>query len=307
MIKIYLDGAKFYGDQLTELSKGFVALGYEVTDFISEATLIYSNNPSNTRAQIVKDKLEGKLKPDVKLIFNMLDVPIHLLGNADFLSEMNDNKVILGAADAITSISEYTRDSVKKYYGFDSTVIYNPIKPITNLGIKDKPYFGCIVGRKMDPNKNVAAVIQALEILGIDEKQVLMVGAESIKWGNYCGVLSDENLNLVYNSCHFSFSMGEIEGLNLPVVEAMAAGCIPVVNSRLTTRQELLPSDLFPEYDYVEANPTSIALFIARYLQDNQAMELMKERLYSHYVDNLREKFTGKAVAQKIINLYEKL
>jgi hypothetical protein len=197
-MKIYCDGARFYGDQISRIEQGFRDLGYEITEFITEADLIYSNNPSDSRAQIIRDKINGKLKSNCKIIACILDVPVHLIKNENFLSEMNDIRMQLSLVDAVVSISQYTHDSVKKYYGFNSTVIHNPIKPITKLNLERKKSFGVIVGRKFDPNKNVIQAIHAMQILGVPECQVYMVGSESIGWGDFVGVQSDENLNKIY-------------------------------------------------------------------------------------------------------------
>lgn len=307
MIKVYLDGAKHISGQVNRIGEGFVELGCELTEFVGEADLIYSNNPSQTRTQIVRDKADGKLKPGAKLIFTVLDVPIHLWGVESFQKEIPQIIADLNEADAVCSISEYTRGMVKEKYGFDSTVIYNPIQPIYRSPYISRGTFGCSIGRRYDSNKGTSLWLNALQILGVPENQILIVGSESIPWGNYQGVLTDERLNEVYNSCHFSFSCSFVEGLNLPVIESMAAGCIPVILTRMTTREELLPSNRFPEYLDIEPDPVSIAKFIARFSQDNGAREDLTNRLISHYNNNLKEKFSGRSVAQKILNLYNTL
>lgn len=302
-MKVYLDGAKHLQGQLNRIGEGFVELGHEVTDFISEADLIYSNNPSPTRTQIVKDKNEGKLKPGAKLIWTVLDYPLHLEDTESFQNEIPQIKADLAAADAICSISEYTQKMVKERYGLDSTVIYNPQKPTKELNLP-RNYFGCIVGRKFDRNKNVSPVIQALQILGVPEEKVLMVGEESISWGNYCGVLTDEHLNEVYNSSVFCFSMGEVEGIGLSAIEAASVGCIPIINSKLTTREEFFQSGIFPEYLDCYADPISIAKFIARFYQDNGVGDEFRQRLLAHYDGNLKWKFNKVNVAKRILEVY---
>ncbi len=305
-MKIFCDGARFYGDQISRIEQGFVELGHEITYYIGEADLIYSNNPSPTRTQIVKDKADGKLKINTKLIFTILDYPEHIAHTESFQKEIPQIKADLAAADATCSISEYTQRMVKEKYGFDSAVIYNPKKPTETLN-SARNYFACIIGRKFDQNKFVTPVVHALQILGVPEEKVLMVGSESVGWGNYQGVLTDDNLNKIYNSCLFSFSMGEVEGLNLVPIEAASAGCVPVINSKLTTREELFPSSLFPEYNEVQPEPVSIAKFIARMTQNNGVYEEFRDRLYSHYKNSLEDKFQGINVARRIIELYKTL
>jgi glycosyltransferase involved in cell wall biosynthesis len=120
-------------------------------------------------------------------------------------------------------------------------------------------------------------------------------------WGDYCGVLNDENLNRVYNSVDFVLTLGAIEGLSLPTVEAMACGVIPVVHNRMTTRRELLPPEIFPEYNSVDMEPASVARFISRFTNDPAAMTEMKNRLRAHYQTNWAHKLTGRAVAERIL------
>jgi glycosyltransferase involved in cell wall biosynthesis len=306
MIKVYLDGAKHLQGQVNRIGEGFIELGHELTDFISDADLIYSNNPSPTRTQLVKDKADGKLKPGAKLIFTVLDYPLHLEGFQSFQQEIPLIKADLAAADAICSISEYTQRMVKEKYGFDSEVIYNPQKHTKNLNSFPRRYLGCIVGRKTDPNKNVAAVISALQTMGISEDWILMVGEENIGWGNYQGVINDENLNRVYNSCLLSFSCGIVEGLNLPAIEAASVGCIPVIHSQLTTREELFPSKFFPEYNTITNDPASIVDFIVKMLDNGRAGKFI-DLLTTHYKGNLEKKFDKVNVARRIVDIYSKL
>ena len=77
----------------------------------------------------------------------------------------------------------------------------------------------------------------------------------------------------------------------------MAAGVIPVICADMTTRRELLPPDLFPEYSSVEPEPASVARFIARFASDPAAMAEMKERLHTHYQKEWAHRLTGRAVA----------
>jgi hypothetical protein len=87
----------------------------------------------------------------------------------------------------------------------------------------------------------------------------------------------------------------------------MAAGTIPVVCNDMTTRKELLPPDLFPEYEDVAPTPISISRFVARYLGDNHEMLLMKARLHAHYLATWKDRVSPTAVAAAIVKVYEVL
>ena len=139
--------------QLPRIEKGFIELGHEITPYISEADLIYCNNPPYH--QEIKDKINGIVKG--KMIFNVLDIPEHIKNfNVDDLKDQ------LQYAHSVTSISNYTKKCVKKYCGINSDVIYNPIMPIFPVESKFKKYKYLFIGRVRDANKRNYLGIEAL-------------------------------------------------------------------------------------------------------------------------------------------------
>jgi glycosyltransferase involved in cell wall biosynthesis len=299
-MKIYTEGSRHWGGQVDRIDQGFQQLGHEVIKTISDADLVYINNPWFD--QIIEDKRLGRIRG--KIVMNVLDVPVHL-------KEYDPAKLAaqLGHADAVTSISQYTCGTLRRHCGLESYVIYNPIKRVYQApDLAEKPFFKFAhIGRRYDPNKRAAQAFAALQILGFTERDICLVGNEG-GWGTYLGVLSDQNLNIVYNSVQFVLCTSEIEGLGLPAVEAMACGAIPVVCKDLTTREELLPSSVFPEYLGVDAsNPVTIARFIEKFLKDEAAMTEFRYRLYFHYCNNLAHKLSGIGVAKAILSVYDRL
>lgn len=290
---IYLDGANCPNCQLPRIREGFEFLGHKVTDYITEASLIYSNNPSKTRTQILKDKINGKLKENVKLIFNVLDIPEWCFPNYD-LRELHQE---LLQADCVTSISKYVQGQLLRYFGLNSTVIYNPAKKINDdlrkNGIKKWPYRAMMVGRLGDPSKRAALGINALLMAGFKENEVAIVGSEPIGWGAYQGNVSDEKLNELYNSVDYVVMTSLGEGLGLPALEGVMGGAIPVVCHDLTTFNEFYPPE-FGNYP----NPYSIASFL---LKDKNLIDISKVR------ENIGDKLNYAHVAQKILEVYEKL
>lgn len=295
-MKVSLHGAVHWGSQLPRIEQGFVALGHEITPHSHEADLIYANN--GPYDQIILDECAGKTHG--KVILTLLDIPLHL-GKA---FDHDKIRAQLAQADAVTVISEYVQWQCREYLGLDSHIIYNPMKPVQRDPAARlancKPF--AHIGRRFDFNKRAALGVHALQILGYGPQDLFLVGNET-GWGDYCGVLSDEDLNHVYNSVDFTLCTSMVEGLCLPVLESMAAGAIPVVCNDMTTRRELLPPDLFPEYNAVDPAPESIARFIARYTSDPVAMAEMKDRLHIHYITNWAHKLTGRAVAERIVEV----
>lgn len=300
MMKIFCAGSRYHAAQLPRIEEGFRALGHEITECIDDASLVFSNNLWSD--QLITDKRAGRIKG--VYIQNVLDLAKHL---PDFPLEKAREQ--LSHADAITTISQYVQSDLRQRLGVESTVIYNPIKPITRLNHKAYPYRAMFVGRVNDSAKRTGVGAAALQILGFTEKEVVTVGDQIPHYGGtYWGVARDEILNLLYNSVDFVIlPSGQNEGLLLPMMEAAAAGVIPVICRDLSTREEFFPSSIFPEYLDAEATPQSLARFISRFLQDNDAMSEFKERIHSHYVKNWAEKLSGAGVARKILEVYERI
>ncbi len=291
----------FFAGQIDRIEAGFVALGHEITDHYHEADLIYINNPPFT--QVIRDKLAGNVRG--KLIFTVLDIPEHLFPRFDIAAL----KTELEHADAVCVISKYVQSQVKQYLRMDSHAIYQPIKPVTYNPQPRDPSRSLFVhvGRRSDSNKRFHLGVAALQLLGVHYQQLALVGNEPAGWGDYLGVLKDEHLNDVYNHVDFALTLGRIEGISLPTVEAMAAGVIPVVCNDMTTRKELLPPDLFPEYNDVESNPQSVARFIADFMNDRQKMDDMKMRLRAHFEDEWERKMSPVGVASRILDVYQSI
>lgn len=300
-MKVSCLGSRFFGGQIEGVEAGFRALGHEVTPYLSDAGLVYVNDIAHHK-QAVADKLSGALAG--KLVLNTQDLPFHLGANWDYEGCAR----LLAHADALTTISAYVQWQVKSRLGFDSTVVFQPIKPVRrDPAARQRPFPRFLsASRRSDFNKRYAIAAAALQLLGYTERDVALVGNEG-GWGDYLGVLSDENLNVAYNSADFVICVGKIEGLCLGVCEAMAAGAVPLVCNDLTTLDELLPADLFPEFRYCLPHPASIARFIAHYVNDDSGTRLanLRGRLHDHYRTTWQEQTSPAGVAGRILQAYE--
>lgn len=303
-MKIFTAGSTYYMAQLPRIDKGFTTLGHDLVEHMGDADLLYANDSSHYK-DILSAQYGGRLKPSARIIFNVLDIPEHLLPDYD----LEGLERMLSHAHAVTSISIFVQDQLIRYLSRGSHVIYQPIMPITHSPVSrpDRYTRYLSASRRHDPNKRFRLGVQALQLLGVNYGQLGLAGEDFANWGEYLGKLTDEQLNTAFNSVDFVLALGKVEGLSLNVIESMASGTIPIVLNDMTTRKELLPPDLFPEYDDVHPTPTSISRFVARYLGDNHEMLLMKARLHSHYLKVWKDRVSPVGVAQAILNVYERI
>jgi len=295
---IFTDGARFWGGQIDRIDEALLSLGYQLTQKIEEADLVYSNN--GPYDDIIERKDAGAIRG--KIILNVLDLAPHLV---DF--PMEKTRQQLAQADAVTCISETVQRDLKIRGGFDSTVIYNPMKPIgkTFSTMKSTALF---VGRVNDPEKRSLLGAEALRILGIASQNVITTGGEYPAYGGrYFGVATDQQLNDLYNGTEFLICPTRNAFLGLPILEACAAGAVPVFCRDLDIREEFFPSYLFPEYDRIEPTASSIAGFMWRLIAEPDTKEDLKKRLFSHHQNVLAEKLSPIGVAQRIIDVYKKI
>lgn len=299
-MKIATNGARHWGSQIPRIEDGFRALGHEITLYWHEADLVYSQND---HAQVVADKLAGRLKRGAKVVLTCLDVPTHIPG-----FDVKSLATQLAAADAVCTISAFGQWQVKTLLDLDSTVVYQPIKGVKrDPAARQQPFYRFAhCGRRVDENKRASLGVAALQLLGYTAQDLCLVGNEP-GWGDYLGVLSDQNLNVVYNSVDLVLCTSALEGLSLVPLEAMACGAVPVVCRDMTTRTELLPPDLFPEYDTVLPHPESLARFIASLVNDDSGTRLanLRQRLHDHYRTTWQERTSPAGVATRILQTYE--
>ena len=102
-------GAETPLSQVVRIRAGFTQLpDVVVTQDLAQADLIYMNNGPYTGVT------RSLVKPGAKLLFNVLDVPSHLLPPAgDFtFAKLQEWNTELRRADAVTAISQFTQGQV---------------------------------------------------------------------------------------------------------------------------------------------------------------------------------------------------
>ena len=293
-MKIFTSGARCVGSQIERIEEGFIKLNHEITSDITSADLIYVNNAWYD--DIIAAKQSGQIKG--KIVFTVLDLAPHV---PDF--PVQKLKEQLQYADHVCTISQFVQQDLKNRTGFDSTVIYQPIKNVYYTGIKKHNFKAMLVGRVNDPAKKARESIQALISAGFNGGDVVTVGREQPFYGgSWANSASDEVLNELYNSVDFVMCMSESEGMGLPALEAMAVGAIPVLPYNLTTREEFFPSQVFPEYTFVK-DSESAKDFMLTLMQNKEKMIEMKNRITKHFNENWSGKLSGAGVAGKILEV----
>ena len=270
--------------QIQRIKQGFEKLGLIESDFSPD--FIYSNDVGSHPAAIGM----SKMWPNSKLILNVLDIPEFLLPHG---YSLDNTRELLSYADSVTAISKHTQRQVKKFFGLDSKIIYQPsmISGPVNSG-KVARYLH--TGRRYDKNKNYSLVREIFTELNSEE--LVEIGPDYGSIGKYVGVISEVELAEYYCGADFCFMPSTYEGLLLPLIEASICGCLPVIAHDLTTRDELLPREVFPEYNYTETTKESLIKFV----QKTDVISL-SDKLIHYFDSEHKNKFTPVGVAQRIL------
>ncbi len=289
-MKIATFGTKnYYTAQLPRIESAFISLGHSIVN-IGSVDLIYSNDPGGFDEAIrYKEKFGGKL------ILNILDRPWHCKEIIEWdLSVKNKLQV----ADIVTSISKYTQQQVLSNLNIKSNVIYQPIKPVYNMQ-NIRTYFIMAAGRLLDPNKRFYITKEMIEEFSkswfIKPEELLSIfGSEPPRLGSYYGIVNDKDLNLAYNLHKFCMITSLNEGLCLPMIESIVAGCIPIVCSDMTTAEEFAPKEFIFKPD---------STIIGKGVMNIMNSYDMYSKILEPYTEKYRGMFSPESVALNILNL----
>jgi len=232
-------GADGFTCQMPRIREAMLSLGHIISK--ESPDLIYANDPTGYE----KALLLKKNFPKSFLILNFLDVPWHI-PNVEKQTQLLVD-YFLSKADATTVISYKVKDDLSKFINKKIEVIYNPIKDVFyNNNIKKNNDF-LYVGRANDPIKRISLAKESLSKIKDQINKVKICGSENPGFGNYLGVISDAELNTLYNSSKFVLLPSKAEGLGLPMVESMICGAIPITCSDNLTAKEFSPSEFICE------------------------------------------------------------
>ena len=151
------------------------------------------------------------------------------------------------------------------------------------------------VGRAKDPIKRINLVHDSLLKIENGIRDIKICGSENPGFGNYLGVVSDEELNRLYNSTKYVYLPSKAEGIGLSMIEGMICGCIPITCNDNDTAKEFSPLDFICE-------PSSQSIFekIKILNEDYEA----KREIAIQYGKKYKVQFDKKNIAENIINIF---
>ena len=286
-IKVSILGADGYVCQIPRIKEGMEALGHVLSE--ESPDLIYSNDPRGyEKALLLKKKY-----PKAYLILNFLDTPWHM-PNIQKQTELLVKNYFL-KADVITTISFKVKKDISKLYNKKIHVIYNPIKDVYfDENIKKNNIF-FYVGRASDPVKRFNLIRESLLKIKDGVKNIKICGSQNPNFGNYLGIIKDQELNRLYNASKYVLLPSAAEGIGLPMIEGMICGAIPITCSDNLTAKEFAPPDFICE-------PNSQA--IANKIEELDKEYGVKRSLALEFGKKYKTQFNKKNVAINIMNLF---
>ena len=286
-IKISMFGADGYTCQMPRIKEAMQNLGHILSEDSPE--LIYSNDPTGyEKAMLLKKKF-----PNSFLIFNFLDVPWHM-PNVDKQTKLLVEH-FLAKSDAVTVISHKVKHDLAKFLDKKIEVIYNPIKDVFyDENIKKNNTF-LYVGRANDPIKRISLLKTALSKTTNGIMDIKICGSEDPGFGTYLNVVSDQELNRLYNSSKYLLLPSKAEGIGLTMIEAMICGSLPIACSDNKTAEEFLPKDFI-----CEPNAQSISVKIEELNKEYH----VKRKLALEYGKKYKIQFDKINVAKNILSVF---
>jgi glycosyltransferase involved in cell wall biosynthesis len=286
-IKVSILGADGYVCQIPRIKEGMEALGHVLSE--ESPDLIYSNDPSGyNKALLLKKKY-----PKAYLILNFLDMPWHI-SNIQKQTELLVKNYFL-KADVITTISFKVKKDISKLYNKKIHVIYNPIKDVYfDENIKKNNIF-FYVGRASDPVKRFNLVRESLLKIKDGVKNTKICGSQNPNFGDYLGIIKDQELNKLYNASKYVLLPSSAEGIGLPMIEGMICGAIPITCSDNLTAREFSPPDFI-----CEPYPQSIVNKIEELNKEYEA----KRKIALEFGKKYKIQFDKKNIAKNIINIF---
>ena len=286
-IKISIFGADGYTCQMPRIKEAMQNLGHILSEDSPE--LIYSNDPTGyEKAMFLKKKF-----PNSFLIFNFLDVPWHM-PNVNKQTKLLVEH-FLAKSDAVTAISYKVKQDLAKFLDKKIEVIYNPIKDVFyDESIKKNNTF-LYVGRANDPIKRISLLKTALSKTTNGIMDIKICGSEDPGFGTYLNVVSDQELNRLYNSSKYLLLPSKAEGIGLTMIEAMICGSLPIACSDNKTAEEFLPKDFI-----CEPNAQSISVKIEELNKEYH----VKRKLALEYGKKYKIQFDKINIAKKILSVF---
>ena len=150
-------------------------------------------------------------------------------------------------------------------------------------------------GRVSDPIKRFNLVKESLLKIQDGEKKIKICGTQNPNFGNYLGIVKDQELNKLYNSSKYILLPSAAEGIGLPMIEGMICGAIPITCSDNLTAKEFSPVDFI-----CKPNSQSIVNKISELDKEYK----IKRELALKFGKKYKMQFDKKNIAQNIIKIF---
>ena len=286
-IKVSILGSDGYLCQIPRIKEGMEALGHVLSE--ESPDLIYSNDPVGYEKALFLKKKYSK----AYLMLNLLDIPWHKPNIQKQTESLVKNYFL--KADAITTISFKVKKDISKFYNKKIRVIYNPIKDVYfDENIKKNNIF-LYVGRASDSVKRFNLVQESLLKIKDGEKNIKICGSQNPNFGNYLGIIKDQELNTLYNSSKYILLPSATEGIGLPMIEGMICGAIPITCSDNLTATEFSPSDFICKPD---------AQSIVNKIEELNKDYDYKRELALKFGEKYKIQFDKRTIAKNIIEIF---
>ena len=286
-LRIALFGFDSYVSQIPRYREAFIELGHELS--FDNPNIIYANDSTGYADAI---KLKNTFQ-DALLILHFLDIPWHMPNIQKQTESLVKNYFL--KADVITTISFKVKKDICKFYDKEIHVIYNPIKDVYfDENIKKNNIF-FYVGRASDPVKRFNLVRESLLKIKDGVKNTKICGSQNPNFGDYLGIIKDQELNKLYNASKYVLLPSSAEGIGLPMIEGMICGAIPITCSDNLTAREFSPPDFI-----CEPYPQSIVNKIEELNKEYEA----KRKIALEFGKKYKIQFDKKNIAKNIINIF---
>ncbi len=287
-LRIALFGFDSYVSQIPRYREAFIELDHELS--FDNPNIIYANDSTGYADAI---KLKNTFQ-DALLILHFLDIPWHMPNIQKQTESLVKNYLL--KADIIAANSEKVKKDLSQFIPNKKIhVTYDIAKDVyLDEKIKKDNIF-LYVGRASDPVKRFNLVRESLLKIKDGVKNTKICGSQNPNFGDYLGIIKDQELNKLYNASKYVLLPSSAEGIGLPMIEGMICGAIPITCSDNLTAREFSPPDFI-----CEPYPQSIVNKIEELNKEYEA----KRKIALEFGKKYKIQFDKKNIAKNIINIF---